>query len=308
MSTYLQHFLVDVAAQDLSTHTAFADESSHTDGRYRALGLVTLESSLLPEMKKKLHQIISVSGISEVKWAKLRTTKDQRITQKLLAFAVEQAKCKALRFDIVIWDTYDERHTIVSRDDRENLHRMYFHLLINVMGNRWSGKNTWLLYPDHNTAMKWKELRDWLERKRFTTDSTKNLFKPWMSSDLERKFRIQSIYPCDSRQEPFIQLIDLMVGLAVYSRTEYNKYQEWATDHLGQLSLFGSPDSVNDLTKSQKVRFPVLYEFNLLCKRFEIGVRLTKSRGLRTYQPENPINFWWYTPQHPNDKAPTKKK
>jgi hypothetical protein len=35
------------------------------------------------------------------------------------------------------------------------------------------------------------------------------------------------------------------------------------------------------------------------------GVGLNNSRGLKTWKPENPINFWFYEPQHEDDTALT---
>jgi hypothetical protein len=39
-----------------------------------------------------------------------------------------------------------------------------------------------------------------------------------------------------------------------------------------------------------------------------LGVSLKTHGGLRTLQPANRINFWWYEPQSPEDKAPTKTR
>jgi len=51
-----------------------------------------------------------------------------------------------------------------------------------------------------------------------------------------------------------------------------------------------------------------LAEFNAACKSKKLGVSLKTHRGLRTLNPESPINFWWYEPQHDADRAPTKRE
>lgn len=41
------------------------------------------------------------------------------------------------------------------------------------------------------------------------------------------------------------------------------------------------------------------------CKQKRLGVSLQDSIGLETPNPNNPINFWPYTPQHEYDKTPS---
>ncbi len=60
------------------------------------------------------------------------------------------------------------------------------------------------------------------------------------------------------------------------------------------------------LSKSDQERCCVLYEFNNKCKNKKLGVSLKINRGLKTFDAKNPINFWWYEPQHEADKAPRK--
>lgn len=48
--------------------------------------------------------------------------------------------------------------------------------------------------------------------------------------------------------------------------------------------------------------------FNSLCKQQRSAVSLKSNRGLWTPNPVNPLNFWMYEPQHPEDRAPTKVK
>jgi hypothetical protein len=52
----------------------------------------------------------------------------------------------------------------------------------------------------------------------------------------------------------------------------------------------------------------VLKKFDETCKERKLGVSLKTKKGLWTPDPQRPINFWLYEPQHPEDKAPQKAK
>jgi hypothetical protein len=126
--------------------------------------------------------------------------------------------------------------------------------------------------------------------------------------DLKEEFGIKQIVPCQSCKEPLVQLADLFVGLAAYSRNRYDSYELWQRTYgqEQQLGLFRpDPQSATKLSKRDLSRCHVLATFNVACKRRKLGVGLKDSRGLKTYDPSNPINFWWYEPQHEEDRAPT---
>ncbi|MCP5095067.1 MAG: hypothetical protein GY943_05915 [Chloroflexi bacterium] len=78
------------------------------------------------------------------------------------------------------------------------------------------------------------------------------------------------ISPAQSHQEPLVQVANLFVGIGSYSRARYEKIAAWQQQNNGQLSLLPTAD-------------------------------------IRTLNPQNPLNFWWYMPQNSNDKAPTRK-
>ena len=68
--------------------------------------------------------------------------------------------------------------------------------------------------------------------------------------------------------------------------------------------LYGSSFPEFKLSSSDKERFTVLQEFNQQCKSKKLNVSLHTEKGLKTRNPQDPINFWWYTPQSTLDKAP----
>jgi hypothetical protein len=298
--------LLSQESTDNPSHIAFADESYYLDGRYRGLGLVSLRYRDYQSVTSKLKSILKESNIKEFKWNKLKSARERCAALKLIRYAIEIAHAGTLRFDLLTWDIMDNRHTVNRRHEIDNLHRMYHHLSKNVFGKRWINKSTWILHPDENSVMRWEEVRKYLERKSHTINPTPNLFQPYQKVDVVQNYHIQKISPVNSEDEPLVQLIDLFVGLAVYSRLNYQKFSEWKTTNEPQLSIVfpGSPSLASEFSSGEKERFTVLQEFYQQCNLKKLNVSLHTEQGLKTRNPKDPINFWWYTPQSALDKAP----
>lgn len=291
------------------THAGFADESHWNDGRFRSLGLVTLSSDNLEKLSNVLSKLLSESNVSEFKWKRVNGAKERFAALKLCEFAVKYAHQGILRIDVLIWDTEDARHKVPLRDDIANLQRMYYHLFKNVLRLRWPSNAVWQLYPDEHTAMDWESVQDFLERASENVEIERSLFtRGEFRLRLQREFAIENISPLVSHEHPFLQVADLFAGLAAFSREKFNEYQQWLKGTSPQLQLLEDTEPEVRLSGSTKERFPVLQKLDDLCKQRKLGVSLKSSRGLKTFDPSNPINFWLYEPQHPEDKAPTKKR
>jgi hypothetical protein len=124
---------------------------------------------------------------------------------------------------------------------------------------------------------------------------------------LRREFRIVEITAANSTRSPLVQVADLFGGLAVFSREKFDEYDLWLKETSAQAWLFERGDSAPDPSRSSRERFQVLAKFDGLCKKRKLGVSLKTKRGLWTPNPENPVNFWPYEPQHAEDKAPQKR-
>ncbi len=296
-----------MTSQD-TTHIAFSDESYWNIGRFRALGLLTLRYSDLPFLQTEAHAILDESDVTELKWTKLRTAKQRFCAVKFCQFAVDEAQSGRLRIDVLTWDIQDSRHTVRRRDDVANLQRMYYHLFKNVLRKRWPGDWVWRLCPDENTAVDWESVEDFLSAEGSKLDVRADLFaQSKFRVRLRTEFGIEKIEPRDSVQQPLVQVADLFAGLAVFSRSKYNCYEVWHRTHGPQPPLFPvNADSQVQLSGADQDRCEVLAEFEGMCKGRRLGVSLKTNRGLKTYNPRNPINFWWYEPQHDLDKAPVK--
>lgn len=187
---------------------------------------------------------------------------------------------------------------------------MYFHLHRDLMRRRESNAR-WRLHPDELGIIDWDTIRDCLSSNgawRRHAQATPVLFEEarWIAP------RVEIFQEVDSATTPFVQLADLFAGMAAYTRTESEVIKTMLT--LAERKV--KPDLfLTDVpTKSTKEntdsgRFKVISYLNQRCKKKHLGVSLRTCGYFYTRNPrKNPINFWHYEPQHPNDRAPTKKQ
>lgn len=283
------------------THCGFSDESAH--GKYESIGLVTFPSQYLDNLQLVFTSICDKHGfhdLKKVKWQKLKSTEVRNCIIDLMDLTIKCASMNKIRVDVLIWDNHDSRHNIQRRDDAKNLAIMYYHLLIDMLIKRWPEGSVWELFPDRNNEINWDTLLEILQSKGLVTtldlDQDGNI-----TINLLEKYKI-NIIPSTTTVNPLIQLADIFAGMASYSRENFEKWKEWGLKN--QSRLVKIEDEI-ELTRRDKERCRVIDAFNNACKEKKLGVSLNKSKGFKTYQPSNPINFWLYTPQHEEDTAPT---
>lgn len=288
------------------THIAFADETNYSNGRYPGIGVVTLAISDFDAIQSSLADLLRESNVSEFGWKNLKSARYKFAALKMITFAVEQCREGRMRIDVLTWDTQDRRHAVLLPDKIANLQIMYYHLCRNVLRMRWPATSVWKLHPDEHTAMNWAEVESRLDYASWQIESTRNLFRATsFGVVLRQDFNVTEVTEKSSYAEPLIQLADLFVGLAAFSRSSYDRYEVWKEEQAIQRSLFSAASPIN-LSTSDRERFPVLHLLDSICKRYRLGVSLATNRMLYTPDPANPINFWPYTPQHHNDRAPSR--
>jgi hypothetical protein len=120
-----------------------------------------------------------------------------------------------------------------------------------------------------------------------------------------RQFEVRSFQQVRSCDLPLCQLADLFAGIAAFTRTRHDLVLAWIQHQTGQRSLLDGDVSLN-LTNRERERMPVLSHLNARAKAWRLGLSL-KTRGyFNTPNPENPLNFWHYMPQHDADRAPVR--
>ena len=297
-----------------ATHLAFSDEHNWNAGRFRSIALVSLVGGDGIEVSRSFGRVIDERKVREVSWKDHGTPGSYQASIDFIRLAVQFAAQGRLRIDTLAWDIQDTRHQVRGRDDTENLGRMYYHLLKDVLGKRWPDESTWKLHPDRMDDMDWEELQ-WFLGYWSTDIVVEYLPKPLGSvhvPSIQELFHIDAIEPLRSSNAVLIQLADLFAALATFSREKWSEYSDWLDSIVPQQAFaFDNPDNVRQADKPSNrdlKRFPLLQVLDEECKRRKMGVSLKTKGHLYTFDPSNPINFWWYNPQTGLDKAPVRRR
>ncbi|QUH24218.1 DUF3800 domain-containing protein [Methanobacterium alkalithermotolerans] len=284
------------------THCAFSDESEYNTGQYQSIGMISIPQDDLENIESTFLSICSKYGFNNlrhVKWHELRSANMRFCVSEIINLTINYAVNEKLRADILVWDTQDSRHNISGRDDGENLARMYYKLLKDVLMKRWPKNSVWEVYADQNNIIDWEKLVKLLNNKgliQFNEQDKDGNFK----LNILNQYKLK-IIPSAPQKKPLIQLADIFAGMAIYSRTNFEKWKESKIPQV-QTRLF--PIEIK-LSRRDRERCLVLEAFKNTCSGKKMGVSLNSTKGLKTWQPTNPINFWFYQPQHEKDKAPT---
>ena len=285
------------------TLTGFSDESSWNQNRYRSIGLVTATTEIANKIRQTVSNSLNESGISELAWKNLRGA-NHRVTVNKIIDTINKMVCSGkLRIDVLIWDTQDSRHDIQGRNDTTNLARMYYHIMSNVMRERWPDDANWMLHVDKRSDLDWTELKQCLSGKtRRERRSRQTHF--FQGSPTPRAMPI--VEQVSSQNHPLIQVADLFAGLAAFSWNESLTHIEWQERKSDQLDLFPSNEG-KSISNSANYKHQVLSHL-IAHDLGYTSFKANKKEGLKTYSPSHPINFWFYTPQGDYDKAPRRNK
>jgi len=191
------------------THAAYADESQHNTGRYRSIALVSLPIQYQCGVTTDLRVFLTGCGILEVKWSALSDRRQMDAAQRMLGGLIERAVLGIVRADILLWDTYDCRHSIAGRDDIENFHRMFHHLALHVLQRRWPPGSIWIIYPGENDIVRWNQVQH------FLNDTAENHGDYDPETRIARfdhvdTYAVQQIVSSRSIEQPLIMLADLL--------------------------------------------------------------------------------------------------
>lgn len=286
------------------THVGFADESNWNQGRYRSVSLVSAPVNDARALHQELDAIRKQYKKNEFKWKKANKVHGIALAD----FFFEH--CHRMRVDVLVWDTEDSRHGgLRDRDDKANFARMYYHLLHNVLKLRWPDSARWLICPDEQKEVDWLTLEQCLDWKSWAAEE--NLFTLIGELPGQREFyNIDEIRPVNSKDYQLVQLADMFAGLTAYSYRAFDKYQQWKRDQNTAEPLFDISNCGVEklaLSKRDQQRLPILDHVRKGSGQRRFQVSLDSSGGLCTKNPANPLNFWLYIPQRPDDRAPVKR-
>jgi hypothetical protein len=114
--------------------------------------------------------------------------------------------------------------------------------------------------------------------------------------------------PCCSKQNPLIQIADFYAGIAQYSYTAFDKYEQWLDENSNQQTLFHLIDdkvAVISISNRDYDRLEILHYLRKQCGKCKMQISLKSTRGLCSNVKFKEINFWKYNPQSQLDKAPS---
>jgi len=278
---------MNISSEVLIDHIGYSDESHHSAGKYRAISLFSLTKKADKEVKGRYKQILDQYGKQEFKWKKLRSYDYECFSKDILDLvfdALEEAN--DLRIDTLYWDTEDSRHNVSSRDDVENFVLMYYKLIKNVLTERWPSRSVWKINSHQYSAIDFNELEIELKKKQIIYPKPK---------DPRLNYWLNKIEEIDSEKKILSQIPDLFAGVSVFFAKNMFRYEKWKEEEIEEKSM----------SNSEIHRFRFLKYFLEKLRNNSMHIKL-RNDGLYTPHPGKPINFWFYRPQSPKDKAPTK--
>jgi len=288
------------------THLAFADEHNHDagSGNFGSIALITMEKSSYKTVHDRILQVILQAGVrSEFKWKKTKRFTQKKAAINLINLSVELALGKLIRIDVILWDYRDNRHNIIDRDNAKNFQIMYYRLLNNTLHKFWPNESIWALYPDETTCVDWEKVQS-LTNIKGVHRTEETLFDLAKALKSYHTMRLKEV---PAKKSPVSQLADLFAGLIPYSRYCYDKYESIKIEKEGGV-LFADPTN-EEIRQLHYNRYEIIRQLLKHKENQKLGISFNSSRGFRSYNPSKdfPFNFWWYEPQHENDKAPQKK-
>ncbi len=286
----------------------FCDRSGAASGRYQSLAAISGPVSVLCRLRDELGAK-SPSG-REVKFSKLKG--DAAMSAAAEGF-IRAALCAAsrggVRIDVVTWDLHDERHTIAGRDDVANMGRMAFHLFTEVAKRH--AHPRWRLFLDAGEEYDWSGLRPYLDMTSVRGPRRTTPDHPALIPFEDMRIEVVSVNEIDSASEVLIQLADLFAGFASFSHDEGEACLRWAEGQGCISTLPGLELACDDsptLSRGKSCKYGLLIALYETCKSLRLGVGLKGRKHLVTRDPDRPVSFWPYDPQHPEDKAPTRNR
>lgn len=281
-------------------YIGYADESYITNNRFRSISFFSFNSEQKEMLNSVLYEILVISDVKELKWEKLKSAKYKFCALKVLDSIFDHIETASIRIDTIIWDTHDERHNVFNRDDIANDERMFYHLSHHALRNR-PRNSCWFIYPDERNCIDWKTLSECIQKQgNHIREAEKSLWGRFLH---DSHYQIEEFSPVQSHDHPETQVADLFAGLSVFAQEKGSLFKKWQASKTP--SLFD--EFLNEeFSNKDNIRFEILQHLLALVKQKNLPVSFLKPKGLRTWKPSSPLNFWQYQPQRKDDKAPVK--
>ena len=265
--------------------------------------MIVISKDHCQKVNEKLNEILKKYGITtpkKFKWNRFNSMDKVYALEEFLNYLFRLMFDDLAFIHTIIWDIKDSRHDILRRDDSKNLSLMYYKLIKNFAKDKMKTGDTLTIYTDRNNSIDWRLIEDILPNDGIY--NTKKL--EFCTVGLSKVFIKES----NTQENALIQIADIFAGLGRTSYEDYDNYEKWLNQ--GQQSLFPEekPDKIY-ISNKEKHRFKIYKFIDDNCKRKSWKVSLKTNKGFSTFKDESkPLNFWFYRPQHEEDRAPLKDK
>lgn len=267
-----------------STHIIYADESNHTVSKFGSVCLVSGPKEDIFSLEEELKDILEKSNVNEFKFNNINSGKIIHCGIKIIDKIIEFTSNFNVRVDIVIWSK-DERSKVLPDKPRIVFERMYYHLLNHVIGKKWNSDSKWNIYPDEQSLINWKKMKEILENtgkqiKITKKDEGGHIFEVICKNNV---CKIQEV--C-SKEKVVCQIADLFAGIG-------------ATGHLSKSNLTLHDDKQKSLDEDKRElsnkdigKIRIISHLRKCCRDKEFKIDFSPNKGIRTLDPQIPINFW----------------
>jgi hypothetical protein len=263
--------------------------------------MIVISKDSYPEVNDKLTEILKSNNIKpkRFKWNKFNSMDKVNALKEFLRYLFRLMSNGKVHIHTIIWDIKDSRHDCLGRDDTENLSLMYYKLIKNFAEDKLKNGDTLTIYPDRNNSIDWSLIEEILPNDGIY--NTKEL--EYCTVGYSKVFIKES----NTSENALIQIADIFAGLARTSHEDYDCYEKWL--NRGHTSLFGERINEIEISVKDEHRFKIYKFIDEYSKRKSWKVSLKTKKGFTTYKDnDKPLNFWFYEPQHEEDKAPLKNK
>ena len=234
-----------------TTHIGFADEAYWNAGRFRSIACLSSRVADYDEIERRLCNARCVAGAtaSELKWNALTDHERRRDANSVLKTLVELVSEGKLRVDILVWD-----HNQISLNDEERLQRGYHSIL------RFT--TSAFLRESMEEATIWT----------YAIHSPGNGVLEGLGSQLNHEFSLAeeqiviALRKAKSELNYTLQVSDIVAGLSAYSCEHAPDFQTWLD--------IGRPDTLETEAASWENRFPIIAEFETVCRDAGLGIAL----------------------------------
>lgn len=287
----------------------YSDESgTHGSERFQAIGAFSGEKQSLVELEKVVVDVQTTYNVSNVSYKNINTSHDtQNAMKEIISAFLGQCDGASIRLDIITWDTHDRRHDVRFRDDTENLKRMYYHLLAQIIYH-WRVPKLIGFYPDEKTSFDWEE-----DVQKFISSARGIAINQYHTQTIGGAIRDRKISftkdscEVDDDNEPLVQGADLMAGLARKTYSEGDELRRWmkASGGRQQTMSFNKKESPG---KNKAARFKLMKHFYDVAKKNKFGLSFKENNRFQTnkYHQNKPLNVWKFVHVEGHNKAPTK--